>query len=95
MGDVCDDVYSTAIGQLETMALYKKLSDPIMDDGHAEISSESDEALHMVEISQIVRRGWTTTRYQKAREPDWLVGFGFDQSPARAIREPGGLLFWA
>ena len=58
------------------MALYKKLSDPIMDD--AMRKSRQRMGLEMIEIEEC--KTWMDNHVSKGGEPV-AVGFGFDQSP--------------
>ena len=66
---------SRAVGH-KTMALYKKLSDPIMDD--AMRKSRQRMGLEMIEIEEC--KTWMDNHVLEGGEPV-AVGFGFDQSP--------------
>lgn len=65
----------------KTMALYKKLSDPIMDD--AMLDSRQRMGLVMIEIEECKR--WMDNHVLEGGEPV-VVGFGFDQSPSNPKR---------
>ena len=66
--------------KFETMALYKKLSDPIIDE-EMRISRER-LGLKMVEVSECKK--WMENHMSRSENPRLTVGFGFDQSPAKA-----------
>jgi len=65
----------------KTMALYKKLSDPIMDD--AMRKSRQRMGLVMIEIEDC--KAWMDNHVLEGGEPV-AVGFGFDQSPQHPKR---------
>ena len=65
----------------KTMALYKKLSDPIMDD--AMRKSRQRMGLEMIEIEDC--KTWMDNHVSEGGEPV-AVGFGFDQSPRDPMR---------
>jgi len=65
----------------KTMALYKKLSDPVMDEAMRE--SRQRMGLVMIEIEECKK--WMDNHVSKGGEPV-AVGFGFDQSPQKANR---------
>ena len=65
----------------KTMALYKKLSDPIMDD--AMRKSRQRMGLEMIEIEEC--KTWMDNHVSEGGEPV-AVGFGFDQSPQDPMR---------
>ncbi|PCJ82347.1 MAG: hypothetical protein COA49_02290 [Bacteroidetes bacterium] len=60
----------------KTVALYKKLSDPVIDE--AMKTSRQRMGLEMTEIAECKK--WMDTHVAKGGEPI-AVGFGFDQSP--------------
>ncbi len=60
----------------KTMALYKKLSDPIMDD--AMRKSRQRMGLEMIEMKEC--KSWMNKHVKEGGAPV-AVGFGFDQSP--------------
>jgi KDO2-lipid IV(A) lauroyltransferase len=64
----------------DSMALYKKLSDPIIDE-EMRISRES-LGLKMVEISEC--KEWMENHMANSKNKSLTVGFGFDQSPPKA-----------
>jgi len=66
--------------KFDSMALYKKLSDPIIDE-EMRISRER-LGLKMVEISEC--KEWMENHMATSENPRLTVGFGFDQSPPRA-----------
>lgn len=65
----------------KTMAIYKKLSDPVMDEAMRE--SRQRMGLVMIEIEECKK--WMDNHVSKGGEPV-AVGFGFDQSPHNAKR---------
>ena len=64
----------------DTMALYKKLSDPIMDEEMR--NSRERFGLKMVEISEC--KNWMENYIASSEKSPLIVGFGFDQSPHNA-----------
>jgi len=66
--------------KFDTMALYKKLSDPIIDE-EMRISRER-LGLKMVEISE--SKKWMENHMATSDNTRLTVGFGFDQSPPKA-----------
>jgi len=64
----------------DTMALYKKLSDPIMDEEMR--NSRERFGLKMVEISEC--KNWMENYIATSEKSPLTVGFGFDQSPHNA-----------
>ena len=68
--------------KFDTMALYKKLSDPIMD---VEMRLSRERlGLKMVEISQCKK--WMDNYMLSSRDTRLAIGFGFDQCPAIASK---------
>jgi|TARA_B110000881_G_scaffold55699_1_gene47512 KDO2-lipid IV(A) lauroyltransferase len=77
------EMYAVTFSQkikFDSMALYKKLSDPIIDK-EMRISRER-LGLKMVEISECKK--WMENHMARSENTRLTVGFGFDQSPPKA-----------
>jgi len=77
------EMYAVTFSQkikFDSMALYKKLSDPIIDE-EMRISRER-LGLKMVEISEC--KNWMENHMARSENTRLTVGFGFDQSPPKA-----------